>query len=332
MGAQKGKGDLLASFLKEAPTSAPTDRRTEAAPPAARVLVPGIYQMDEKTYHKDPCDTPSLSAGMATDILLAPAKCRESSPRLNDDWEEPEDDGKFTIGKVSHVMVLEPHLFDDRVAIVYAKTKDGKPSDNWGTQDAKDQRAAAQASGKTAILAKHMDKVTAARDTLFANSFVSRAFVGGKFEQSMFWKHPRYGFWCRARPDFIVDSGAHLCDYKATGNADPNQFGRHAHAMGYHRRAAWYLEGAEILLGKRPLHYWFINQETKPPYLPSVVELDTQAIEAGQMENDRAAHLFAHCLETGDWYGYRHAANINEDLAFQVGLPAWAYMQIDGRV
>ena len=101
--------------------------------------------------------------------------------------------------------------------------------------------------------------------------------------------------------------------------------------MNYHRRAAWYLEGYRILFGERLSHYWFINQEIKPPYLPSVVELDMSALEAGHVENERAAKIFNACLTHGDWYGYRHKNEPSRDLAFQVGLPTYAYLQIDGR-
>lgn len=297
-----------------------------------KITAPGVYALSSEDYHADPAPEPSLSAGMINELLVAPAKCWENSRRLNPDWEEPEKPEKFSIGSVAHIMHLEPHLFEERVAIVQGKTKDGKLSDGYATQDAKDQRDAALAAGKTPILAKHMTKVLAARAKFQAHGFTSKAFVGGKFEQSMFWRHPLYGFWCRARPDFIHDTIAHLNDYKATANADPTQFGRHAYNMGYHRRAAWYLEGAEILFGKRPDHYWFCNQETKAPYLTAVVELDWQALEDGKAENDHAAGIFYRCMESGDWYGYRHSDALDRDRAFQIPLPPYASAQIDERL
>lgn len=290
----------------------------------SRPIVPGIYDMDADTYHRDPCDTPSLSAGMINDILIAPAKCRHNSRRLNRDWEEPEGAEKFSIGSVAHIMFLEPHLFDEKVVIVR--------HDDWRKRDAQDAKDDAKAAGKTAILAKHMEKITAARDVFLANTFTAKAFENGRAEQAMFWKHPVYGFWCRARPDFIADSRAHLNDYKATANADPERFGKHAYDMGYHRRAAWYLEGSEILFGTRPDHYWFCNQEVRAPYLTSVIELDRQALEAGRLENDLAAERFADCLKTDDWPGYRHPNKPDRDLAFQVSLPNWAYTRMDERI
>ncbi len=301
-----------------------SEHGTNARKRLQTITEPGIYDLAAEVYHADPCPTPSLSAGMINDLLRAPAFCYENSPRLNLDWEPPEDEGKFSIGSVSHVMFLEPHLFAEKVAVL-------KFAD-WRTNDAKTARAHAIADGKTPILEKNMRKIRAARTRFFSNPFTAMAFEGGQFEQSIFWRHPRHGFWCRARPDFIADTGDHLNDYKATANADPAKFGKHAYDMGYHRRAAWYLEGAEIVFGKRPRHYWFCNQEVKAPYLTSIVELDEAALTAGRDENERASELFARCLQTDDWYGYRSPDSLESDIAFRVGLPNWAYMQIDERI
>ncbi len=305
-----------------------TEARTETQPTTSLVGVnsvtdPGIYNIDSDTYHNDPCPTPSLSAGMINDLIVAPAKCRENSRRLNPNYEEPEGQEKFTIGTVSHIMFLEPNTFDEKVLVCHF--------DDWRSRPAKQARAAARESGVTPILTKHMGKIRAARKAFFANSFTTNAFADGQFEQSMFWRHPIYGFWCRCRPDFISSSRRHINDYKATADANPEKFGKHAHDMGYHRRAAWYLEGCETLFGRMPDHYWFCNQEIKPPFLTSIVELDYQALEAGKMENNRAAGIFNACLKSGDWYGYRHPSDLTRDLAFQVGLPNWAYTQIDSR-
>ena len=288
------------------------------------ITEPGIYDIPSETYHADPCPEPSLSASMINDILTAPAKCRENSRRLNPDWQEPEGQEKFTIGTVSHLMFLEPHLFDERVVVC--------AFDDWRKKEAKEARAAAKDAGKTAILAKQMDKILAARAAFLAHGCTRSAFAGGRFEQSLFWRHPTYGFWCRARPDFLADSLAHMNDYKATANADPSQFGRHAYNMGYHRRAAWYLEGVTAVFGKRPEHYWFCNQEVKAPHLTSVVELDWSALEAGQEENDLAAAIYAKCLGSGEWCGYRDQEHPDTDRAFRVGMPPYAYMQIDERM
>lgn len=288
------------------------------------ITEPCIITMESDAYHADPTPTPSLSAGMINDILLAPAKCRENSRRLNPAYVEEDDAGRFTIGSVSHVIFLEPHEFNAKVVVVDAA--------DWRSKLAREAREDAKAHGMTAILTHQMARVHAAREAFLANRFVAGAFADGRTEQSMFWLHPTLKIWCRARPDFIHNGGLHLNDYKATANANPEEFGRHAWNMGYHRRAAWYLEGYECVTGKRPEHYWFVNQEVKAPYLTSVVELDMSALEAGRIENEHAARIFTRCLERNDWYGYRHKNATDRDLAFQVGLPNYAYTQIDGRI
>ena len=294
------------------------------SPIEIQITEPGLYDLSAERYHADPCPTPSLSAGMIRDLLIAPAVCKENSARLNPGWEEPEGAERFTIGTVSHVMFLEPHLFSQRVVVC--------DFDDWRKGEAKAKRDAVKAAGKTPILSKHMDRIHAARKAFLAHGFVKGAFSGGKFEQSMFWRHPKFGFWCRARPDFLHEGLAHICDYKTTASANPNKFGKHAMDLAYHSRAAWYLEGCRVLFDKTPAHYWFVNQETKAPYLTSVVELDWMAIEAGQSENDRAAGIFDRCLNRNEWPGYRHPNEPDRDLAFQVGLPNFYYTQIEGRI
>jgi PDDEXK-like uncharacterized protein DUF3799 len=287
------------------------------------ITSPGCYEMTQEEYHKDPCETPSLSAGMINDILEAPKKCWHASRRLNPYWEEPAGAERFTIGSVTHIIHLEPHLLKEKVLVVNAA--------DWRTKDAKTARDDAKKNGMVAILAHHMDAIHEARAAFAANKFVASAFENGKTEQSLFWLHPTLKIWCRARPDFISNTHTHLCDHKATADANPEKFGKHAYDLGYHRRAAWYIEGAEIVFGKKFAHYWFVNQETKAPYLTSVVELDESALEAGRVENERAARLFTRCLERDDWFGYRHPDQQDKDLAFKVGLPNWAYIQIDQR-
>lgn len=288
-----------------------------------RITEPGVYEMDADLYHADPCAEPSLSAGMIADVLTAPRKAWENSRRLNPDWEEPEGAERFTIGTVSHVMFLEPEQFERKVMVL--------DFPDFRSKGAKDARASAKAHGYTAILAHHFEKVKRARKRFLKDPEMFRKFQGGFFERSMFWKHPIHGFWCRSRPDFTASDGGHLSDYKATANADPTQFGRHAFQMSYHRRAAWYLEGAEIVLGKRPDKYWFANQEVKAPFLTSAVELGISALEAGQKENDRAAAIFAKCLARDEWPGYRHPDMPDADASFTVEMPNYAMMQIDER-
>ena len=92
------------------------------------ITSPGCYDLPEEEYHRDPCPTPSLSAGMIDQMLIAPKKCWYASSRLNPNWEAPDDDAKFSIGIVTHIIHLEPELFDKKVLVVDAA--------DWRTKDA----------------------------------------------------------------------------------------------------------------------------------------------------------------------------------------------------
>jgi hypothetical protein len=256
---------------------------------------------------------------MINDMLDAPAKCYHRSRRLNPEWVEPEGQERFSVGTVSHLIHLEPERFAEAVVVVDAK--------DWRTGAAQTARKEAQDDGKTAVLATQLERILDARKALLRNPIAASAFTGGAAELSMFWRHPEYGFWCRARPDYLADEGAYLADYKATANADPRRFDKHAVDLGYHRRAAWYLDGARILLGEEPAHYWFVNQEVSVPHLVSVCELDAEALEIGRMENAKACARFARCLESGEWWGYRHADDETHDRSFTVSLPKWKVYQ-----
>ena len=86
------------------------------------------------------------------------------------------------------------------------------------------------------------------------------------------------------------------------------------------------------MLDREPANYWFLNQETKAPYLVSVCELDLNALEAGREENARAAEIFDRCLQRGQWPGYRHKDDPDHDRAFRVGLPNYALAKIEQRI
>src|ERR1700723_879233 len=191
------------------------------------ITEPGCYDIPEEEYHRDPCPTPSLSAGMINQLLLAPKKCWYASSRLNPNWEEPDDGGKFSIGTVTHVIHLEPHEFDKKVLVV--------DYPDWRKKEAKEARIDAGKNGITAILAHQMDAIKEAREAFQANAFTCNAWKNGKTEQSLIWLHPTLKIWCRARPDFISDALTHMNDHKATADANPEKFGKHAYDLGYHR-------------------------------------------------------------------------------------------------
>jgi hypothetical protein len=100
--------------------------------------------------------------------------------------------------------------------------------------------------------------------------------------------------------------------------------------LGYHARAAWYLDGAETVLGRAPAEYWFVIVEKEPPYLVSVITFDEEALHWGRLANRKACEMFRRSAAVNDWPGYREPGQ-NRDRAFRIGLPPWAIYQLQDR-
>lgn len=287
-----------------------------------KITEPGVYNLTSEAYHADPCAPMSLSSTGARSLVKdCPALFKFSR-------DNRENKRCFDIGTAGHLMVLEPELFADQVVIVQGYTKDGKPSDGYKTQDAKDQREAAYEAGKTPLLSAELDQVKAMRDAIWNDPIASQAFKGGVTEQSMFWKDKDTGIWCRCRPDFTPKHGRYLVDYKTSASANPEEFKKAILNMGYDQQAAWYLEGYEAVTGKRPESFWFIVQMKNPPYLVSIIRIGAASLARGETLNQYARSTLAWCLENDEWPGY--IPRIGEPARmFDVDVPPFALNQYE---
>lgn len=292
-----------------------------------RITEPGVYDIPADAYHADAAPLPSLSAG---GIKVLRAECPrifwEQNRRLNP-AARPVASDTFDIGTAAHLVYLEPGAIAGAVVEVDAA--------DWRTKAAREAKAEARAAGKVPLLPKDAELLSDMRAEFFANPVAVGAFRGGRAEQSMFWRDRAAGVWCRARPDYMPDNHAYVVDYKTSTTANPRDLSRIAYDQGWHQRAAWYLDGVAAVTGVAPEEYWFVVQSKKPPHLVSVVKLDTFAIDAGRQECRAALDAFARCLAGGTdkkhWPGYRRPDAQGRDAAFVIGLPAWAYMQIQDR-
>ena len=150
----------------------------------------------------------------------------------------------FDIGQAAHLLVLEPKLFDHSVAIVRGKTKDGKLSAGYTSQDAKDQRDAAYDAGLVPLLPDEHEMILAMREALELDPVARAAFDPAYVvsEQTRVWIDPETKVWCKARLDGSAISGMWVSDYKTTVSAKPDDVAKAIVNYGYHIQAAWYLE------------------------------------------------------------------------------------------
>ena len=235
---------------------------------------------------------------------------------------EPEAKTEFDIGVAAHLAVLEPSRQADSIVVIEAG--------DYRSTKAREARDAARAAGKVPLLPYQLDIVRAIAGSIRAHPIAGAAFIGGEAEVTLTWRDPDTGIPCKARPDYLPRHRRWLVDLKTAASANPRTWRDQAYRLGYHARAAWYLDGAETVLGRAPEEYWFVIVEKEPPYLVSVITLDEQALHWGRLANHKACELFRRSAAANDWPGYRQPGQ-NRDRAFRIGLPPWAIYQLQDR-
>lgn len=254
----------------------------------------GFHVMPAVEYHADPCATPSLSSSIAQVLLReSPRKAWHQHPRLNPNYREAHD-GKFDLGTCAHAVLLENDA--SKIVIVDA--------DDWRTKAAKEQRQAANAAGKTALLARHYDDVRRMADAalaFIANSEISEYWFDSESELSGVWQEGP--IWLRCRFDKITKDRRVIQDYKSTTDASPEGFSRQLVRMGYHIQDAFYRRGALALGAKRP-EFVFVAQSCEPPYECSLHGCDPALREIADAEVERAIGIWRDCMAKKEWPSY----------------------------
>ena len=260
--------------------------------------VPGLYpDLPEDVYHGD---RDSLSSTGVRQLVKAggAAKFR---------FAEPEDNDAFDIGAAAHTMLLRTGA---AIEVVDASS--------WQTKDAKAAKAKARREGKTPLLVKQHAAVTRMVDAAMARPEVAELFPAeGVAELSAYAMDPDTWVMLRARLDYGIFDDQHVTvvDYKTSKDASPAGFEKAAANYGYHVQEAHY---RRVLaeLGYAVDRFVFVVQEKTAPYLTSLHEFDSAAVEAGDRVVTTGSRLFAACREADDWPGYG-------DHTYRMTLPAW---------
>lgn len=267
-----------------------------------------IDALDEREYHAHP----ALSASGAKKLL--PPSC----PAL---FKHDRDHGSpstkaLDLGTAAHRLVLG--VGAEIVAV---------DADDWRTKAAREARDEAHAAGKTPLLTSDVEVVEGMAAAIRQHPVASALFdpEHGKPEQSLFWTDAETGVPCRARFDWLPDSGDGrliVPDYKTTASAEPTAFAKSCATYGYALQAAWYLEGVAALELADSAAFVFVAQEKTPPYLVTVAQLDIEARLLGTRLAYRARTTFAECMASDRWPGYV------DDVAV-LSLPGWFVRQHD---
>ena len=270
----------------------------------------GSYKITEIEYHADPCPEPSLSRSTIKDLIQrTPRHAWENHPRLNPEYKNEEKD-IFDLGSAAHSLFLEGI---DK-AMVYK-------GDDWKKKEAQQFKIDARAAGFHPLLRRVYDEVTemvsVAKDCIAKapDLQIKDLRTEGTAEPSYFWQEK--GIWYRIRLDWITDNKCLILDYKTTGQfADPGDYERIALNNGLHLQDVLYRRGVNIVDGTLP-QFVFLVQETKKPYLCSLIELSSQYHQMAEEQIELATRIWKKCVKEQYWPGY--PANIAV-----IDPPAWA--------
>lgn len=282
------------------------------------ITKPGIYgDFDEAAYFADPIVDGSLSASGAK-LLLDP----HCPAHYYYDRTHPRPRTKaLDTGSIAHGMILGTGA----KAIAYPEavlSSNGAA----GTKAAREFRETHEADGYIVVKQHELDEIAAMTEAVRSHPVAGGFFQEGtgKAEQSLFWKDTAYGIWRRARLDWLPIVGNDtkqitIADLKTARTANPRDWLRSAVDLGYAMQAANYREGVASLTGLpiSDIRFVFVIVEKTPPYVPVVIELDDESLQAGAELMNRAADVFARCKSTNTWPGYC------DDQIVTGTLPGW---------
>lgn len=274
-----------------------------------KIAAPGIYDLPIADHHGDICDGPSLSAG---DIVTLASQCPAKywvRSCLNPQRIAGERTRALDLGIAYNAMLLEGGL-EARAVVA--------PYDDFRAKEARDWRDEQERAGRVVLKASEHETLIAMKRAFEANPVTARALKGGTPEQSYVYKDAETGVWLKVRPDLVPDDPlSFVKDLKTALSIAPGPFGAQAWKLGYHIKAALFLDAVEQLRGERRPGVALAAQEKDPPYLSGLLLVPPEAIEKGRAEARRAIRLFAECWERKTWPGYY------DDVAY-LEVPRWA--------
>lgn len=202
-------------------------------------------------------------------------------------------------GSVLHCMVLEPHDFDKR----YAVLNESPPARRGEKGKQAYDEFMKPFDGKQVIGKSDYDVCADMATSVMKHGFFNELFSNGQVENSLAWIDEDSGALLRSRPDFY--SNECIIDLKTTKDLSDRSFRRSIVEYGYHRQAAMACDGLEVLTGRKYRNYILFVVCKEPPYLVRAFVLSDDSIQAGRDQYKWGASIYANCLEDNHWPGYK---------------------------
>jgi len=270
-----------------------------------------ILDVTAEQYHRDERGgdgPPSLSSSLAVTLLArSPLHAWSAHPRLGgaDRTSTKEQDA----GTIIHALVLGKGI--ESVEVIGG-------FDNWKKKAAQEAQAAAEAAGKTPVLAHKFAEMQAKADRIRAQLASAGVPLDGESELAIEWTETTTSgeITCRAMIDHVRHGGAHIIDLKTCRDASPDGFTKSIGSYGYDIQAHVYPRA----LGKlRPglvgrTAFLFAAVELEAPHALGLYNPAGDMRTIGESRWLRACELWGRCVKENAWPGYG---------AGFVGVPRW---------
>ena len=211
------------------------------------------------------------------------------------------------LGLIVHCLVLEPEEFSHRYVVSDCADRRGN---KW-----KRATATAEEQNKECLLPSQVEPAKAMADAVLAHPEAAKLLSADPIsyrEEPIYWTDDT-GLKCKAKPDILIKGAQTICvDLKTAADPSPEGFAgyfllddetRRAGAIwswGYHRQAAWYLDGLEANYYQKG-EWIFIVVGKAPPHDVYVYRLDPAYVEIGRGQNTHDICNLARSIVSDDW-------------------------------
>ena len=180
-----------------------------------------------------------------------------------------EESPALSFGKAFHTVVLEPEKVSTDIAVFEGKSRRGKVWEEFKADN----------ESNTIITEPEYNKILKMRRSLCTPEMSYEFIENSIHEVVNVWKGTG-GVDCKGKVDCVYDVNGMkiLIDVKTTQDSSPEAFKRSAYKYGYHRQAAFYLDGMDAD------EFWFAVVEKEAPYRTGLYKASDEFLNNGRRE------------------------------------------------
>jgi len=267
----------------------------------------GVFEIPEQPYHLIKAFNYS-NMKILHDLSPRHLKCKMDGLDMKPITSQLQ--ARFDFGSAVDLGIFEPERFAAEVVKAPPISKNSKKYKEWAEVQ-KDKLILSDTAYQRAHKAvNEVKKKNTAMELLSS----------GWAQKSVLWRHPELGFWCKCRPDWIINTSGEpvVMDLKTTENASQEKFTKQTWRLKYYWQAHHYMAGLTAVTGIQHRKWRWLVLETWPPFESNVFAADPAELERASIDVQIMYEQYAECIETDEWPGY-----VDEivDLGFEYEYP-----------